>query len=362
MKKESKVKLIDSFEKWGGILNYWNELLMQSRSDTIFLTWEWLYTWAECFLGSDRKLFILAVYQKEKLIGLAPWCIHRIRGNFFSLRQIEFLGSPKMASDYLDVFAKKGKEKEVALQIYDFLFREVSESWDSMSLRDIPANSLFLLYFIESIRQDGKYVDIYEGAFCPFTVLPRSWENFLTNISSNRREQFRRHYRKLQKHVEVKHSTFIHDKVALARFNSLYSNWWGKNQNHQFYVHLEKFANRCQSQSWIQIDFLSADGEDIAALWHLRYKNKLLMYLMAVDKDFTIKISIGNILIGLCLEKAISDGIDIYDFLKGSEDYKFHWANNGCRSIVLNIYQRHLGVLRYVAVNMLKGMAKFLIR
>ena len=84
MKKESKVKLIDSFEKWGGILNYWNELLMQSRSDTIFLTWEWLYTWAECFLGSDRKLFILAVYHKEKLIGLAPWCIHRIRGNFFS--------------------------------------------------------------------------------------------------------------------------------------------------------------------------------------------------------------------------------------------------------------------------------------
>lgn len=362
MTEKSEVILIDSFEKWRGISSSWNDLLRQSRSSTFFLTWEWLYSWAECFLHSDQRLFILAVYRKGKLLGLAPFYIHFLRKHIFCLKQIRFLGSPQMASEYLDVFAKKGKEKEVALQIYHYLYQEASKSWDSMSLRDIPADSLFLLHFIESIRQDGKYAEIYEGALCPLLVLPPSWDDLLTEISSNRREQFRRHYRKLQKHGKVQLSTFIQDRDALTRFNSLYSSWWGKNQDHQFYAHLQTFVNISHCQSLIQIDFLSIDDKDVAALWHFRDNGNLLMYLMAVDKDFDPKISIGNVMVGLCLQKAIDEGVSSYDFLRGSENYKFHWANERRRSIVLNIYQRRLATLCDASLNMFKNIAKILMR
>ena len=360
----SKVVVIDTFEKWKEILVAWNDLLMQSRSNTLFLRWEWLYTWAECFLQTDQKLFILAVYGKgnENLIGLAPFYLHLEGKGCFSLRQIRFLGSPQMASEYLDVFARKGKEKEVALQIYRFIYGEASKLWDNALLEDIPADSLFLLHFLESLKEEGKYIEMHEGAFCPTVILKPSWADLLVELSSNRREQFRRHYRRLQKHGKLSHSTLDQGKNALSRFNALYSSWWGKNQDDQFYAHLEKFIDISHSESLLQLDFLSIDKRDVAGLLHFRDNGNLMMYLMAVDKEFDPRISIGNVLVGLCLEKAVCEGFNKYDFLRGSESYKFHWANGGRRSIVLNIYQKRVGALYDASIKMCKNFGRILFR
>ncbi len=365
MKDQCNVIVIDSFQELVGIGPIWNELVMQSSANTIFLTWEWLYTWSKYFLDSNRKLFILAVYEKEKLMGLAPWCIRTVGRNYLRIRQIEFLGTPETSSDYLDVFTKKGKEEEVTHHIYNFLFGEGSNLWDSLLLRDIPSDSLFLLYFMEQVRRAGKYAAIREGSFCPIVALPRSWENFVNGLSSNRRKNYRYELRLLKRYQKVKHDTIIQgsaDESNLDRFLSLYRPRWGKHMDERFYSHLNEFAERCVYRSSIQTDFLSVNGRDIAAFLSFRYEGTLFLYLMAVDKDFDKKISIGNILVGLCLEKAISEGITVYDFLQGSEDYKFHWTGIGRRSLVLNLYQRRLGALGIAGAKMLKETARIFLR
>jgi CelD/BcsL family acetyltransferase involved in cellulose biosynthesis len=169
----------------------------------------------------------------------------------------------------------------------------------------------------------------------------------------------------LQRQGKVNYETVIQGRdngFNLERFTSLYRDWWGKKQDERFYAHLKKFSDTCASQSWIQMDFLSVNGKDIAAMLHCRYDSSLLMYLMAVDKTFNEKISIGNILVGLCLEKAISNGIKAYDFLKGNEIYKFHWANSGRRSLSVKFYQKHLGSLGKLSVELAKDFARALLR
>jgi len=100
MNNKYRISIIESMDTWEEISDSWNKLLQQSRSDTIFLTWEWLYTWGKHYLGKDRSLFILVVYENNEITGIAPWYINSFKYGPFRLRQIEFLGCPEAGSDY----------------------------------------------------------------------------------------------------------------------------------------------------------------------------------------------------------------------------------------------------------------------
>jgi len=48
----------------------WNKLLAESETRSIFLTWQWLATWWECFReGAD--LFTFVVERDGELVGIA---------------------------------------------------------------------------------------------------------------------------------------------------------------------------------------------------------------------------------------------------------------------------------------------------
>jgi CelD/BcsL family acetyltransferase involved in cellulose biosynthesis len=356
------VKTVKSLAEFQALALSWNGLLRQASSDKVFLSWEWLYAWAECFLKGDRALYILAVYSEQALIGIAPWCIRKVRYAGFPIRRLEFLGAPETGSDYLDVFAEKGREKEVARSIYRFLFNEASSQWDCFGLLDVPSDSLFLLHFMEQMQEDGKYVKAEAGAFCPFLTLPKTREDFLTRLSPNRRQQYSRHLRLLEREGEVRHDSFRREEVgpALKEFKEIYQQRWENADELLLFV--EKVLLHSHGEDKFQLDLLSVNGKTVAGLLHLRCGERLLMYLMAVDRSFNKGISIGNILVGLSIEKAITEGFSEYNFLKGYEEYKFHWADQGDRSLNLFFYQRRVPLMIWLAVRFLKSMAKIWVR
>ena len=358
-----RVTVVDSMSEWLALGELWNGVLQNSISDTVFLTYEWLSTWADCFLGRDRKLFILAVYDKSELVGAGPFYINSIRFGVFPLKQLEFLGLPEAGSDYLDVLAKKGKEKQVALCIYDFLFNEVSQLWDCLMLRDIPSNSLFLLHFSDRIRQEGKYAETTQGSFCPSVLLPKTEDELFSGLSANRRALFRRHLRMLGVEAELTHSSAtVHE--AGPDFDD-FKSFCRANKAHcddELLSFIEAFALKCGEKNWVQIDTLSSNGKSIAGLLHLRYGNELYMYIMATDKAFNPKVSVGNVLVGLCIKNAVNHGIHVYDFLKGAEDYKFSWSNCGRSSTRFLFCQKKLIPLLLMASRFMKYSAKMLLR
>lgn len=356
-----KATLVDSLSGMAGLGKDWNVLLAESRSDTIFLTWEWLYTWSERFLGSDRSPFVILVYKENELIGVAPWSIRYLKCLGFSMKLIEFLGLPKTGSDYLDVFAKRGKEKEVACQIYRFL-QTSTPLWDGISLQDIPSDSLFLLHFMRQIEEQGKQVDIGAGAYCPSVSLPETGTVFTAQLSPNRRQQFARHLRLLGRNGEIIHRVHYYGEAGadLKEFRRLYEQRWGESED--LFCFLEKFISRSEGKNWIQFDFLSSAGRNIAALLHLGYGKCLSMYLMGVDHSFDKSISIGNIVVGLSIEKAIAAGFTRYDFLRGDEEYKFHWSNAGKRAVHCYYYGKKPAPLLWATGKFLKSAGKILLR
>ncbi|MBI3805586.1 MAG: GNAT family N-acetyltransferase [Nitrospirae bacterium] len=361
MNRSYQITVVESLEKMAELGGAWNALLNESRSNTVFLSWEWLYTWSECFLKSDRRLFVLLIYKEEELVGIAPWCIRHIRSYGFSMRKIEFLGIPETGSDYLDVFAKRGKEKEVAEQIYHFLHNSTS-FWDSLALHDLASDSLFLLHFMNQVEKDGKYGELRHGPYCPSIALPQTIDAFKSRLSRNRREQFSRHLRLLRKTGEVTHRVDLSGEVApvLKDFSRMYEQRWGAADG--LFHFLDKLMIRSEEKNWLQLDSLNVGGRNIAGLLHLRYGKTLSMYLMGVDHSFDKSISIGNILVGLSIEKAIAEGFSKYDFLRGDEEYKFHWSNDGKRAVHLYCYGKRAAPLISMTGQFIKSIAKVLMR
>ena len=357
------VIVFDSSEGWQKLAPQWNTLLDASNSASIFLTWEWLSAWAECCLGQHRTVFVLATYEKEDLVGVAPFYLERKKKGPFILREIHFLGAPDAGSDYLDVFARRGREREVASAIYDFLMSEGKKRWDLMHLQDIPADALFLLHFMKRIQADGKYAEMAHGFYCPVARLPDTDAEFLEALSPSRRKKFSQEARVLHREQDVTHTVIQGEEVAcrLAEFFSLYEEKGGRSGK-KIHSILQSFSERCNGDSPVQIDMLSAGGQTVAALLHLRYRSTLALYLMAVDKEFNPKLSIGNILVGLCIKNSIAAGHSAYDFLKGEESYKFHWANEGRSTMELIFWQKRPAAVASGLARLAKHAGKLLLR
>jgi CelD/BcsL family acetyltransferase involved in cellulose biosynthesis len=344
----------------------WNALLVQSQSDTLFLTWEWLYSWAESFIGADRRLFILTVYRDNALVGVAPWYTHSQTRWGFREREVRFLGTPEAASDYLDVFAKPGEEIAVAQQVYAHLWKEKA-AWEMLVLRDIPSHSRFLLHFLEQIEEDGRPYQLSPAAFCPTVILPESEEAFLKQQSPGRRRRTTQHYNLLEKQGPVKwHSGSGADvKPLLEEFRSFYSHCRTgvETDAKPLFSFLERFASHSVDQPWIYVEFLTVGDKKIAGKLNFRYRNILLFYLSAIDKAAVPRqVHIWSVLFAFEARQAIAADLSIYDFLKGSEAYKFQWATSGRRSLTLQVYGKNGAALIRAIQNGAKTVGKVLLR
>jgi len=357
------VEIIHTPERWQELSTQWNDLLSKSASNTIFLTWEWLFSWAECYINANREIFILAVFDKEELLGIAPWYVNHQREYYFlAYKQIEFLGTPESASDYLDVFVKKGKEKEVANRIYDYLIREATSSWDCLAFKDVPVDSPFFFHFMNRMEEEGKYAEIGRGSICPVSSRPAGTGDFFLNISQHRRQRFSREL-KLLNDGGIDYRSISSGADLSGALQELFSFHERQKdfKDRQLYRLIEKFAARCRDGS-VEIDLLSHQGKNIAGLLHLRHQDTLSLYLMATDKGFNPKISIGNVLVGLSIKRAFEREFSTYDFLKGSEPYKFSWANGMRSSINIFVYGKKIIPLFIVAKRFLKYTAKIVLR
>jgi hypothetical protein len=59
-----KVLLHQEWDDVQKLSRNWNSLLVNSSSDTIFLTWEWIESWWKNY-GSNRPLFVLSAWDGD---------------------------------------------------------------------------------------------------------------------------------------------------------------------------------------------------------------------------------------------------------------------------------------------------------
>jgi len=359
-----QLSLIDDVAGLAALAEAWRALHAASAPASPFLCFDWVRLWAERFCHAPRHLHVVAVHQAGRLVAIAPWC--RVEAaRLLGASRIEFLGTAVTAADHLDVLAEPAAVRDVAALLHAHLFGAGAPRWHRLDLRGFAAGSAFLEQFTRTLDEAGRVFTAQAGSYCPTRSLQGDGEEGLASLLSRRRKRLRYGLSVLARQGTVEHVTRHGGEPeaseAVRRLTALYRARWGAPAE-PLIDFTERLTDLAGDDPRVEIDLLEVAGRPVAGLLHLRSGDVIHLHLMAVDRTLDPRLSVGNLIVGLALERAAKEGLRSYDFLRGGEDYKLRWADGAARDLDLCVHRRSLPGWLELASARLRELAKLAVR
>jgi CelD/BcsL family acetyltransferase involved in cellulose biosynthesis len=300
----------------------WHALLPSTAADTVFSTPEWLGSWWQVF-GKDRPLHIVAFRQGAQLVGLAPLMRSVEDGH----RCLCFIGGLDV-SDYFDILVRQDQESATLSAFLDHI--DNLSDWDVVDLHSVCDGSPTLTLLPNLARARGYAVSIKQEEVCPIIQLPASWDTYVDSLSKKDRHELRRKLRRLDSEAQGQWSwRTIRDAVdlpqALSDFFDLHAKsgagkaeFWDQSRRAFF----EANAWAMLSAGWLHLSFLELNGSRAAAIYAYDYGDAMSLYNSGYDPAHGY-FSVGVLLVAFGVQEAIAAGKRRFDFLRGSEPYKY---------------------------------------
>ena len=299
----------------------WRDLLARAADATPFQSHEWQATWWRHH-GRGR-LWVLVAHDNGVMVGLMPLHIMRYRAT--PLRQVRFLGAP--LSDFQEILAARGHERAVRDAFLDHLAAHASR-WDLCDFADQrKGTSLTVGEMPAALRPL-----IVHHRVCPYVPLSASWDEFTKRLSKNMRTNVGRRRRQVAKQFRAEYDVADDASLttAMEELFRLHNARWrrrgvsGAFAGARMQAFHHEVARRFLARGWLRLHRLRLDGETRAAFYCFMLGRRVYYYLSGFDVAYG-KFSIGNVLMAQAIERAIGDGADEFDLLRGDETYKFAW-------------------------------------
>lgn len=319
-------KLYTDESGFDALRDQWNDLLARSRSNTLFLTWQWQTTWWRCLGQGD--LYLLAWFEAGRLVGLAPLYLHDDDGQ----RRFDLVGCVDV-SDYLDLIVEPGREEAIYGALLDWLASEACPPWDATGLCNLPGQSATHRRLPELAADRAWQAVTTLEDVCPLILLPGSFEEYLqTILSKKQRHEVRRKLRRIEEEAAVRWysvdatSTLSQEIDAFVRLHRL-----SKQEKHGFMTdEMETFfraiIQTLHEAGWLYLAFIEVNGAKAAAMLSFIYDSRLLVYNSGYDPASYAELSPGIVLTTRIIEDAIGRGLRVFDFLQGNEVYKYRFG------------------------------------
>ena len=333
----------------------WNLLLSGSETNTIFQTYEWVWTWWTVF-GPMHSLFVVEVRDGEKLLALAPLMLDRSGMK----RSLRFIGEEK--SDYCDFIAGERKQ-EALIAIFDAIAS--SKEWNVIQLTNVPESSTTGAAIREFCGRTGKRFFEGNGIHCP-TLIIRGQEDNARRVS--RKKTIRRRYNYLKKagdfevfHVETVEEAIRYLEPFFAQHirkgngkspRSLFL----KQENRDFYHDL---VYALLPSGFLLFTVLEFEGRPIAFHFGFDYASKVIWYKPSYDPDYGRR-SPGTVLLKHLIEFCLDQGRHELDFTIGDEPFKRRFTNSVRMNGYFRIYNSPSRYILEKAFLKLSDFRKFL--
>ena len=313
-----------NFENLGDVITIWSDVLTKSEVNTIFITPEWQGTWWKRF-KNDATVVVDVILLENEPIGILPILLNE--------GEVTFIGNSDVY-DYMDFPIVKGYGKEFFSIAWDHL---VSLEWKTLRLESIPENSPTLKFLPEIAKMNGCVVELCDSDVTPLMELPNSWDEYLAGLRKKDRHELRRKMRRLESNsdfrqyeVPITPDTVLSEMDEFFRLMALSSD--DKNEfltegNKDFFIDIAlQFSNSGQ----YKLFFMEVDGVKIAACICFDYEGSYLLYNSGYDPEKS-SLSVGLLNKALTIQEAISMNVKEYNFLRGTERYKYHLGGNDHR-------------------------------
>jgi len=340
-----RVEVIADRRRLDALRPEWDELLDQSASPNIFLTWEWISIWWEVYRGSSELHVVTLRDGTERLVGLALFQrqVRRALGLTRPAR-VRFIGDGgDVTPEHLDVIARPGWEEAVARHVGNTLCQDVSIG--TIDLRPTPANSLIQRTLQGMFEAHPGRVTAAHDSTCPILILPDSVERFMAAQSGNYRKKIGEYERRCSRelHARVRRSASVEDvERDMATLVSLHRKRWqglsASFRTPQYIAFHEQLARRFLERGWLRLFLLESGTQVLAALYCFTYQGRYYFYQSGRDPHFA-RYRVGLVLMHCVVQEAIREGAIVFDFLRGEEAYKYRWATNRVDNIRLTYWK-----------------------
>ncbi|MFQ5874265.1 MAG: GNAT family N-acetyltransferase [Dehalococcoidia bacterium] len=305
-----------SQETFDSLEEGWSALLPGSPNNTVFATPTWQRLWWDEF-GADHELMLFSFRRGGQLEAVVPLMTKD--------GHLSFVGSADVC-DYMDVIVRQGSEKEVYTSLADHV---MALDWKILSLSGISAHSPTFRLLPDLLRDQGLSVEVRAEDVCPKVILPATWDDYLSSLRKKDRHELRRKMRRLYNtgdaryHVVQNSAAFSRELeeflVLLVNSRADKAQFMTSERRDFFHSALSRMAEG----GCVRLLFLELDGVRVSSAVCFDYNDSFLLYNSGYDNNYA-SLSVGLLLKAFCLKEAIAVGRKQFDFLRGSEAYKYH--------------------------------------
>jgi len=237
-----------------------------------------------------------------------------------------FLGGDQVA-DYLDALAPPGREEPFWRE---FLTRGLPAlGGGPLRLPGLVEGTPALSVLPRLCGESGIPCATEAMDRAPFVALPGTFEGYLEGLGKKERHELRRKMRRAAEMLPGLSYRVTGTAEELARdlpsFVDLHRKSHPEKErfmDDRMASFFREVAEGFLAEGRLRLAFLSFDGGDAASVFQVRANGSLLLYNSGYDPAHRAA-NPGLVLIARSIEDAVSGGVPEYDFLRGTERYKY---------------------------------------
>jgi CelD/BcsL family acetyltransferase involved in cellulose biosynthesis len=325
-------------EEFATMREEWNDLVDRSPNPSVFLRWEWHYSWWEAY-HLTCETWILRMDMDGVLVGICPLCIRKIA----AIRSLELCSTSDLRPDRMDIIAIPGFENKVYDEMIQYCLKNMQ--WDRMICKSITSASVL---YKASLLNDAPLGALRIPAdWCPILSLPESYDSMISRFSKKKRYNINRMIRIACNEKGLRFQTTYHSDTLDVLLRTLmdlhlrraaHKNISSSIDTHHFRTFINNFSARASSAGLLHIYTLRDCGQPVAIVYGLAFKKTFYYYQSGFNPEWE-HFSVGRVLLALTIQNAIKLGCAAFDFLKGDEQYKLQWASQKSREFNLCVHR-----------------------
>lgn len=303
-------------ESFHSLTSYWTGSSHRLKWGSVFVLPTWLEVWWQAFQPGTR-LYLSAVRQGAEIIGIAPLHI--------SERKAAFIGSADVC-DYLDFIVAPGQEEAFFNALLDDLLKQ---DINQINLDSLRPDSTALVYLVEIARRRGYPVQTDKEDVSLTMELPATWEDYLASLAKKQRHEVRRKLRRLREAGNVRYGYLRVESPEAEKLTDIFLDIFSRGRQDKADFMTERMAGFFHSLALamaeagiLRYGVLELDALPVAMIMAFDYNETIYLYNSAFLPGYD-SLSVGLLSKILGIQESINAGLKHWDFLKGTEDYKY---------------------------------------
>ncbi|HVH09436.1 MAG TPA: GNAT family N-acetyltransferase [Gemmatimonadales bacterium] len=306
------------------------------------MSWAWHRAWADAAPGaevadSETLLLRTAGGGVEALLPVLVRGLSFHRVPVMALTwAIGDLGCP----DHLELPAVPGADLEALAPALEAL------PWQVLILGNLAPDATNILRLGRALAARGHVMRRRGLWACPYLELCADWERYLATLTPTRRQTLRRKERNLRRHHAVALTDYDGERLdeGWRHLLMLHERRWrgaggGAFQDPAVRRLHRRFAAELAASKQLWLTTLDVDGEPAAAWYGFTWHDTVYFYQSGRDPRWD-RDSVGLILMGAMIRRAIERGYRRFDFLRGDDPYKRQWTETERMTEEITIFRR----------------------